>query len=689
MDRRSFLQHLGVGAAALGGAVPSLRAAGNSRPNVVLIVCDDLNDYVAGFGGHPQTRTPNLARLSEQGVCFDRAYSNNPICAPSRSSFLTGIYPHTSHNHMFAKWFENPVLQNCHTLMEYFKLNGYFVTGSGKLMHHGRPQEWSEFKYPADYGPFWYRDGERVAHPSVPEPYRTIGPVDGSFGALEDVPPKDQRAEDEGWVYGSWGKVERLEIRSAEDRDPTPDERNAAWAAGTIQQLDQAGGDEPFFLGVGFIRPHTPLHVPQKYFDQFPLEDVELPILKEGDKDDTGLEEVAGPNAKGPLYFRMLKETYGGTLEGLRTFTRAYLASVAAVDDCVGQVLNALDGSRFADNTIVVVTGDHGWNMGQKDWLFKMSLWEESCRVPLIIRAPGVAKAGQRAGQPVSLVDLYPTLADLCGLEGDTRKNAMGKPLDGHSLRPFLADPEHGIWDGPDAALSMVYSGAEYERISEMQHFSVRSRDFRYVRYNGGFEELYDHRNDPYEWTNLVGQDAYQATRKELRQKLDDMTGLKIGVLPPPEPTGLDREGQVSMDLESFDVAAEVNAWPPPMKASITNDATKVIDGQASLLLTSAGKPWNIGTFNSIAVPPGMTCEIRFDARCDAVVEDGFLYFILTRGQIKSQLIKVPLKVGEQTTATGTLTNDQAITLNLVIGFSKGGSYLIDNLSVRRVDRNP
>jgi len=201
--------------------------------------------------------------------------------------------------------------------------------------------------------------------------------------------------------------------------------------------------------------------------------------------------EAASPNNKGPLYFRMLKETYGG-LEGLRAFCRAYLASIAAVDDCVGQVLDALDNSRFRDNTVVILTGDHGWNMGQKDWVFKMSLWEESCRVPLIIRAPGVAPAGRRAGQPVSLVDLYPTLQDLCGLTGETRKNQSGAPLDGHSLRPFLEDPEHGRWDGPDAALSMVYAGGDYDQLSEMQHYSVRTRDWRYVRYNNGFEELYD-----------------------------------------------------------------------------------------------------------------------------------------------------------------------------------------------------
>lgn len=682
MDRRNFLKQVGLGCAAVGGAMPRLRAADGSRLNVVLIVCDDLNDFVGPFGGHPQARTPHIDRLAAGGVCFDRAYSNNPICAPSRSSFLTGIYPHTSHNHMFAKWFDNPVLQHCQTLMEYFKANGYLVTGSGKVMHHERTSDWSEFQYPADYGPFWYEGGQRVAHPKVRAPYREIGPVDGSFGALEDVPPRDQRDEGDGWIYGSYGKVVPLELRAGDDRDPTPDERNAAWAAAKLAELDDAGGDQPFFLGVGFIRPHTPLHVPQKYFDMFPLDQVELPLLKEGDKLDTGMETVA-PNNKGPLYFRMLQETYGG-LEGLREFCRAYLASIAAVDDCVGQVLEALDNSRFRDNTVVILTGDHGWNMGQKDWVFKMSLWEESCRVPLIIRAPGVAKAGGRAGEPVSLVDLYPTLQDLCHLTGDTRKTEHGAPLDGHSLRPFLEDPERGRWDGPDAALSMVYAGADYEKISEMQHYSVRTRDWRYVRYNNGFEELYDHRRDPHEWDNLAGQPEHEAMRQALRQKLDDLTGLKIGELPPPPPTRLEQEGRLGYDFERFDPSSECSVWPEVLQARLSRDPAKVIAGKTSLQLTSPGAAWNICTFGNLEVPPGMTCRIQFDCRAEEVQGDGFLYYILSRGQIKSPPIKVPLKAGEQTHVDGLLTNNQAINLPLVIGFSVGGSYLIDNLSVSR-----
>src|SRR5210317_1331600 len=152
--------------------ISSIHAASTdpARPNVVLIVCDDLNDYVTGFGGHPQAATPNLEALARTGVAFSSAYSNNPVCAPSRSSFLTGIYPHTSGNFFWTKWFQNPVLKNSKTIMEHFRDNGYHVAGSGKLMHHGKPDVWSEFKHPADYGPVVYDGTDRVAHPSVPLP---------------------------------------------------------------------------------------------------------------------------------------------------------------------------------------------------------------------------------------------------------------------------------------------------------------------------------------------------------------------------------------------------------------------------------------------------------------------------------------------------------------------------------------
>jgi hypothetical protein len=313
-----------------------------------------------------------------------------------------------------------------------------------------------------------------------------------------------------------------------------------------------------------------------------------------------------------------------------------------------------------------------------------MSLWEESCRVPLIIRAPGVARADTRAGHPVALVDLYPTLIDLCGLKGDTRKNEQGARLDGHSLRPFLADPENGTWDGPDAALSMIRAGGEYDKIAEMQHYSVRTRDFRYIRYNTGQEELYDHRNDPHEWTNLADRTELADTKAELRAKLDAMTGLKIGVVPPRKPTPLEQGVPLKFNFDEFDLETALAAWPRHHGATLTRKPGEVIDGRTSLRLQCSGNPWNTAHFKTIEIPPGMSCRIGFDCRALDIQEGGYLYYLLVREKTQTKLTRVPLKKGETKRATGMVTNDQDKILNLVIGFHKGGTYVIDNLSLSK-----
>jgi len=528
--RRDFLK--GLMAAGLACLVPSVVSAAGvdnrrRRPNVVLIVCDDLNDYVSGMAGHPQASTPHIAGLAASGVAFKRAYSNNPICAPSRSSFLTGIYPHTSKNLFWDKWHNNPVLANSRTIMEHFGANGYHVAGSGKLMHHHLASVWSEFKHKADYGPFVYDGKERVAHPSVPQPFRSIGPVDGSFAPLSDVPYGANSKEKKGWIYGTWGKVNKFNYVDEKNRDPTPDERNAAWAESKIAEFAKEKNDKPFFLGVGFIRPHTPLHVPKRFFDMFPIESLKVPVIKPNDAEDCHYLDVFDRDRKGPKYFRLLRESYPDLESALKAFTQAYLASVAAVDQCIGRVIKAVDNSPFKDNTIIVVTSDHGWNMGEKDYLFKNSLWEESTRVPLVIRAPGVAEPGGIAEHPVSLIDIYPTLVDLCGLKGDTRKNNKGAKLDGYSLLPFLKDPKSDRWDGPDAALTMVYAGGYTGNDPSRQHWSVRTKKWRYILYNNGSEELYDHETDPYEWTNLCGQTRYRKVKAQLRTRIFRMTGLQ------------------------------------------------------------------------------------------------------------------------------------------------------------------
>ena len=528
-SRRGFLRSLACGGLGLMATGARGATTKGSKPNVVMIVIDDLNDYVTGMGGHPQAKTPHMARLAASGVSFRRAYSNNPVCAPSRGSLFTGIYPHTSRLIHFGKWYENEVLINSKTLPEHFRANGYRTMGTGKLLHHWRPHVWEESGHRANYSPFAYDGKKFVGHPSVPEPFRSIGAVDGSFAPLSDVPavPKSKDTPGyTGWIdTPKWNVRRPLRYVSETDRDLLPDERCAQWAVDKIRSLSTQKPSRPFFLGVGFIRPHTPLYAPKRFFDMFPLKDVKLPVIQPNDAADTHYKDVFSPTQKGLRYFQLLKQSYPTLEEGLRTYVRAYLACVAFVDEQVGKVVDAVDRSPFRDHTIILLTSDHGYNLGEKDYLFKNSLWEESGRVPLVVRGPGVAKAGATVEHPVSLIDIYPTLADLCGLQGDTRKNAKGAPLDGHSLKPFLVDPQNGKWDGPDAALTVIKAEKRSSEKIHQHHYSIRTRRWRYTLYNNGSEELYDHDRDPREWANLAADPRHAKTKATLKAQLFQMTG--------------------------------------------------------------------------------------------------------------------------------------------------------------------
>ena len=519
----------------------------HTKPNIVLIMTDDLNDYNEVLKGHPQAITPNIKKLSDSGTSFMKAYTNNPICGPSRSSFLSGIYPHNSLNFWQKPWYNNDVLANTKTIVEKFKENGYYVVGSGKILHHNKKELWSEFEHEADYGPVAYKGlrkkGKRgIAHPDVAKPFSEIGQIDGSFGPFKNISNLEEDGEKITWAYGGSRGYKEFKYISEDDRDLTPDEINAQWAEDKINELAKSDDDSPFFLAVGFLRPHTPLIAPQKYFDMYPLEKIELANILENDMDDTFLNydetnnveksEVGKNNSilshkqlskrSVEMYYK-LKESYKNPDEGLKRFTQAYLACVTAVDDNIGQVVNAIDNSKFKDNTIIVFVSDHGWTMGEKNHVYKNSLWEESTRVPLTIRAPGLTKPNTKVNHPVSLIDVYPTLLELAGLDNNTIKNDKGKSLDGFSLKPFLENPNTKKWEGPDGALSVVYSSYKNESIPSNHHYSLRTKDWRYIIYDSGKEELYHNAIDPKEWNNLV-YDKTHPQRDEMVKILKEIT---------------------------------------------------------------------------------------------------------------------------------------------------------------------
>ena len=498
------------------------------KPNVLLIVCDDLNDYVETLGGHPQAKTPNLRKLIESGVSFTQAHCNIPICNPSRASFATGIYPHTSQQFGFEDWDKNEILKNSRTMMAHFSANGYHTLGTGKVMHNRDHQEWDEYGHPSDYGPFLFDGKDKIPHLAVPSPFRDdFGIIDGTYGPLEKVSHK--KSPDTGkqysWRTGGWRKQRELKYESDDDRDLTGDELNAQWAIRRINELAKEKKRKPFFMGVGFVRPHTPLIVPQKYFDRFPIESIELPVIKDNDDEDTFKKTVTSKEDdrsgdRGTKMYDSLISSYKGDRElALKRFLQAYLASVASIDDLVGDLLNALDETGLAENTIVIFTSDHGWGNGEKDYLYKNTLWQESTRVPLVFRAPGISKEGASCNRPVSLVDLYPTLLDLCGLPDNTMKNEKGRPLDGFSLKPLLTDPEKGKWKGPDFAITALYKWAQYYDPA-YQSYSLRFKDWRYVRYENSKEELYHTAKDNHEWTNLALDSKYSETLEKYRKQL-------------------------------------------------------------------------------------------------------------------------------------------------------------------------
>jgi arylsulfatase A-like enzyme len=263
--------------------------------------------------------------------------------------------------------------------------------------------------------------------------------------------------------------------------------------------------------------------VPQEWFDRFPLDQIVLPLILPGDKADCHYERAVGTELKGPLHYRELAKSYPRLDDGLRAYLRGYLASIAFADHQVGRVLAALEQSRFAKNTIVVLTSDNGYNLGQKEYLFKNSLWEESSRIPLIVRAPGYAgSAGAVVTHPVSLLDILPTVTDLCGVKDAAR-------ADGHSLRPFLEQPARSDWPGPPVALSIAQAGGQ-PKLAGLHHFSVRSARWRYVRYADGSEELYDHAVDPYEWENLADSPAHAAVKQELLGQMRALAGTSVAL---------------------------------------------------------------------------------------------------------------------------------------------------------------
>ncbi|MBF0196850.1 MAG: sulfatase [Planctomycetes bacterium] len=428
------------------------------RPNVLFIAVDDLNDYVGCLGGHKDTLTPNIDRLAQEGTLFSNAHCAAPLCSPSRISVATGKYPKNTGYYMNSQGNFRQGLSAVTTLPEYFRSNGYTTLGRGKLW----PDTPVGFKKSFDE----YMKVNKKEVGNINKYIFNNGPKGRFKEWVLDGGPLD--IEDEQMVDGSTAK----------------------WAEA---RLNNFKFNKPFFMGVGIFRPHIDWFVPRKYFKSFDPEKISLPMVKKDDLADVS--EIAKEIANG-VFDEEAMERSGQRKVALA----AYLACVHFADAMIGRVLNALEKSPHANNTIVVLWSDHGYHLGEKQHWRKMTLWEDATRVPMIIKLPKGHEQVATSRQPVSLVDLYPTLVDLCSLP----KN---EALDGQSVVSLLKNP-----NAKSKKPALISYG--------FKNHCLRTEDFSFIHYSDGSCELYDMNKDPHQWTNLAANPEYQNVVDEMKSYL-------------------------------------------------------------------------------------------------------------------------------------------------------------------------
>lgn len=465
---RSRLISMTILLLALDGAL--LAHAAERRPSVLFLAIDDQNDSIGCMNGPLKAATPHLDRLAARGTLFTNAHCQAPLCNPSRTSVLLGLRPTTTGIYgLSPTYLAVPELRSRLTLPQAFHRAGYYTATTGKIYHGGVAKAGGgEFDVVGKAGGV----GARPATKLVP-------PTPMGNNPLVDWGVFPHRDEDKG------------------------DYQVASWV---IAQLESMPKDRDFFLAGGFFLPHVPCYATQRWFDLYPDDDSILPQVRDDDRADT-------PRFSWYLHWHLPEPRLKWLRDNnqWRNLTRSYLATVSFTDAQIGRVLEALEKSGRADDTIVVVWSDHGWHLGEKGITGKNSLWERSTRVPLIFAGPGIA-GGARCSRPAELLDMYPTLVELCGLNveptvaGTPGAPAAGK-LEGLSLAPQLKDA------------SALRKRPAVTSHNQGNH-TVRSEHWRYIVYADGSEELYDHRRDPNEWTNVAAEPMHAAVIAEHRRWL-------------------------------------------------------------------------------------------------------------------------------------------------------------------------
>ncbi len=441
------------------------------RWNVLFITVDDLNNGL-GCYGHPLVKTPNIDKLAARGLRFDRAYCQYPLCGPSRASLLTGMRPDTNRVYENRTHFRETV-PDVVTLPQHFRQYGYFVARVGKIFHQ-----------------------------DVPGGIGIDGPDDRKSWDLVVNPKGRDRTENDKIPFDKDRGGLRFFAADGADAEQT-DAKVAAEAIGLLEKHR----DEPFFLAVGFYRPHLPFVAPKKYFEMYPLDKIAMPKEPANDRDD--IPPVALLNDA--LLLREAKPAnYGLSEKACREAIHGYYASTTFMDAQLGRIFDALDRLKLTERTIVVFCSDHGFHLGEHGLWKKLSLFDESARVPLVMAVPGMKAQGQGCPRLVELVDVYPTLVELCGLPPPQH-------LQGKSLQPLLGNPQQA-WKA--AAFTQVRHGKITGR-------SIRTERWRYTEWDEGKQgaELYDHDNDPQEYTNLATDSKHAQTVEQLQSWLRE--GIK------------------------------------------------------------------------------------------------------------------------------------------------------------------
>ncbi len=481
----------------------------SKKPNVLFISVDDLNDWITPLGGHLQAITPNLDKLFNQGVAFTNAHCSQAVCTASRNSLLSGLHPTTTGWYASTKAMRTnyeEVMKDHMMLPEYFKSNGYNTYAAGKVFHDGKSDHPTHTKdYWTKCAPtFWSHMEEHIEKAGFGYRGKMFYPFTKDGGQLVQLYGEDtinNYYKPFNRFYSlCGGPLSKEEI----PKNGMYDEQIAKWSIDKITQTQKK--DKPFFMAVGFIRPHVPYTAPQKYFDLYNKDSIKVPDVPEDEMSDIpmmGKSIAFGRTPNGGWYDVNRKK------EILPELVHAYLACVSFIDDQIGRVLDALENSPNTNNTIIVLWSDHGQHLGEKRHFRKQALWEESTRVPLYFKVPGKETEGEKCSQVVSLLDIYPTLVDACNLPKPEK-------LQGNSLLPLIENTET-IWNKP--ILNTWY----------YKNHAIRSNRWRYIRYRDGGEELYDHSNDPGEHINLANNPKYAKVIEEHRKWLPKTDAIPAG----------------------------------------------------------------------------------------------------------------------------------------------------------------